>query len=97
MFDNRVLRIIFGPKRKNIIGELRKLHVEELHNFLSSLNVAVLILSSRIEVARHVVHMGETRRHVTKYLLENVKGRDHLENIDIKRRTVLKLILGSWL
>lgn len=33
MFDNRVLRIIFGPKGINIIGELRKLHVEELHNF----------------------------------------------------------------
>jgi hypothetical protein len=55
-----------------------------------------MLILSRIEEARHVVHRGETRRNVTKYLLENVEGRDHLEN-DIKWRIILKLILGSWL
>jgi hypothetical protein len=32
-FENRVLRIIFGPKRDEVTGEWRKLHSEELHNF----------------------------------------------------------------
>jgi hypothetical protein len=32
MFENRVLRIIFGPKRDDVTGEWRKLHSEELHN-----------------------------------------------------------------
>jgi hypothetical protein len=36
VFENRVLRRIFGPKRDEIMGELRKLHNEELHNLYSS-------------------------------------------------------------
>jgi hypothetical protein len=36
VFENRVLRIIFGPKRDEVTGEWRKLHSEELHNLYSS-------------------------------------------------------------
>jgi hypothetical protein len=36
MFENRILRRIFGPKRDEVMGELRKLHSEELHNLYSS-------------------------------------------------------------
>jgi hypothetical protein len=36
VFENRVLRIIFGPKRDEVTGERRKLHNEELHNLYSS-------------------------------------------------------------
>jgi hypothetical protein len=36
VFGNRVLRIIFGPKRDEVTGEWRKLHNEELHNLYSS-------------------------------------------------------------
>jgi hypothetical protein len=36
VFENRVLRRIFGPKRDAVMGEWRKLHNEELHNFYSS-------------------------------------------------------------
>jgi hypothetical protein len=39
VFENRALRRIFGPKRHEVIGDWRKLHNEELHNFYSSPNV----------------------------------------------------------
>jgi hypothetical protein len=54
----------------------------------------VPILSRRIKEARHVL-LAEKRRNFTDYLFENVKGRDHLENLDVKKRIKLKLILGN--
>jgi hypothetical protein len=36
VFENRVLRRIFGPRRDEVMGEWRKLHNEELHNLYSS-------------------------------------------------------------
>jgi hypothetical protein len=39
LFENRVLRRIFGPKRNEVTGEWRKLHNEELHNLYSSLDI----------------------------------------------------------
>jgi hypothetical protein len=39
VFENRVLRRIFGPKRDEVTGEWRKLHSEELHNLYSSQNI----------------------------------------------------------
>jgi hypothetical protein len=53
----RFLRRIFRPKRDKIIGEWRKLHSEELHNFYSSLNVIRQIKSRRMRWAGHVAHM----------------------------------------
>jgi len=47
MFENRVLRRIFGPKRDEVTGEWRKLHNEEL-NDLYSLNIARVIKSRRM-------------------------------------------------
>jgi hypothetical protein len=41
VFENRVLRRIFGPKRDDVTGEWRKLHNEELHNLYSSSNVTL--------------------------------------------------------
>jgi hypothetical protein len=43
VFENRVLRRIFGPKRDEVTGDLRKLHNEELHNFYSSPNIIRMI------------------------------------------------------
>jgi hypothetical protein len=39
VFENRVLRRIFGPKRDDVTGVWRKLHNEELHNLYSSPNI----------------------------------------------------------
>jgi hypothetical protein len=45
VFENRVLRRIFGPKREEVTGDWRKLHNEELHNLYSSPNIIRIIKS----------------------------------------------------
>jgi hypothetical protein len=59
VFENRVLRRIFGPKRDEATGEWRKLHNEELHNLYSSPNIIRTIKSRRLRWAGHVARMGE--------------------------------------
>jgi hypothetical protein len=61
VFENRVLRRIFGPKRDELTGGSRKLHNEELHNLYSSPNIIRMIKLRRMSWARHVARMGEKR------------------------------------
>jgi hypothetical protein len=61
VFENKVLRGIFGPKRDGVAGEWRKLHNEELHNLYSSPNIIRMIKSWRMRWAGHVARMGEKR------------------------------------
>ena len=61
MFENRVLRRIFGPKKDEVTGEWRKLHNEELNNLYFSPNTVRAIKSRRIIWAGHVARMGERR------------------------------------
>ena len=61
MFENRVLRRIFGPNRDKVTGELRKLHNEELNDLYSSLNFVWVINSRRMRWAGHTVRMEERR------------------------------------
>jgi hypothetical protein len=61
VFENRVLRRIFGPKRDEVTVEWRKLHNEELNNLYSSPNIVWVIKSRRMRWAGHVAHMGEGR------------------------------------
>jgi hypothetical protein len=62
VFDNSVLRRIFGTKRDEVSGEWRKLHNEELHNLYSSPNSIRQIKSRRMRWAGHVARMGEERK-----------------------------------
>jgi hypothetical protein len=48
VFENRVVRRIFGPKRDKIIGGWRKIRIEELHNLYSSLNIIGMTMSWRM-------------------------------------------------
>jgi hypothetical protein len=61
MFENRVLRRIFGPKRDEVTGEWRKLHNEELHNLYSSPNIIRQIKSRKVRWTGHVARMGYER------------------------------------
>jgi hypothetical protein len=61
VFENRVLRRIFGPKRDEVTGRWRKLPNEELHNFYSSASIIKMIRSRRMRWAVHVALMREER------------------------------------
>jgi hypothetical protein len=59
MFENRVLRRIFGPKRDDVTKEWRKLHNEELHDLYSLSNIVRVIKSRRMGWAGYVARMGK--------------------------------------
>jgi hypothetical protein len=73
VFENRVLRKIFGPKRE-VDRSWRKLHNDELHSLYSSLNIVRAIKSRRMRCAGHVAHMGE-RRGVYRVLVGRPEGK----------------------
>jgi hypothetical protein len=60
VFENRVLRRVFGPKRDEVTGELRKLH-EELSDLYSLPNIVRVVKSRRMRWAGHVARVGEGR------------------------------------
>jgi hypothetical protein len=59
VFENRVLRRIFEPKRDEVTGDWRKLNNEELHSLYSSPIIIRMIKSGRMRLAGHVARMGE--------------------------------------
>ena len=61
LFENRVLRRIFVPRRDEITGEWRRLHKEELNDLYSSPNIVRVIKSRRMRWTGHVARMGEER------------------------------------
>ncbi|KAJ4434216.1 hypothetical protein ANN_22764 [Periplaneta americana] len=78
VFENKVLRKIFGAKRDEVTGEWRKLHNTELHALYSSLNIIWNIKSRCLRWARHVAHMDESRN-ACRVLVERPEGERPLE------------------
>jgi hypothetical protein len=76
VFENRVLRRIFGPKRDEVTGEWRKLHDEELCDLYSSLSIIRIIKSRRMRWADHVARMGE-KRNAYRLFVGKPEERDH--------------------
>jgi hypothetical protein len=74
MFENRVLRRIFGPKRDEVTGEWRKLHDEELRDLYSSPSIIRIMKSRRIKWVGHVARMGE-KRNAYRLLVGKPEGR----------------------
>jgi hypothetical protein len=58
IFENRVLRRIFGPKRGEVTGEWRKRHNEEINDLYSSSSIVRVNKSRRMRLVRHVACMG---------------------------------------
>jgi hypothetical protein len=78
VFENRVPRRIFGPKRDEVKGQWRKMHNGELHNLYSSPDIIRQIKSRRMRWEGHVARMGEARE-VYRVLVEKPKGKRPLE------------------
>jgi hypothetical protein len=74
VFENRVLRRIFGPKRNGVTGGWRKLHNEELHNLYSSPSIIRVIKSRRMTLAGNVARLSE-KRNVYRLLVKKPEGR----------------------
>ena len=74
MFECRVERRIFGPKRDEVTGECRKLHNEELNDLYASPNIVRVIKSRRMRWVGHVARMGE-RRGVYRVLVGKPEGK----------------------
>jgi hypothetical protein len=74
VFENRVLRRIFGLKRVEVTGEWRKLHNEELRDLYSSPSIIGIIKSRRMRWVGHVARMGEARN-TCRLLVGNLEGK----------------------
>jgi hypothetical protein len=74
VFENRVLRRIFGLKRDEMTGEWRKLHNEELHDLYSLPSIIRIIKARKMRWMGHVARMGE-KRNVYRLLVRKPEGR----------------------
>ena len=61
VYENRVLRRVFGPRRDEVTGEWKKLHNEELNDVYSLPNIVRVVKSRRMRCSGHVARMGEDR------------------------------------
>jgi hypothetical protein len=73
VFENKMLRRIFGPKRDEVTGEWRKLHNEELRELYSSPSIIRIIKSRRMRWAGHVARMAE-KRNAYRLLVGKTEG-----------------------
>jgi hypothetical protein len=76
VFENRVLRRIFGPKRDEVTGEWRKLHNEELRDVYSSPSIIRTIKSRRMRWAGRLARMGD-KRNAYRLLVGKPEEGDH--------------------
>jgi hypothetical protein len=94
VFDKKMVRRMFGPKREGVAGGRRRLY-NELHNLYTSLHIIRVIKSRRIRWAGHVTYMGKVRN--LKFLVRKPKGRDHSENLCIHGRIILGWKGVDWM
>ena len=91
VFENRVLREIFGPKGDEVTGEWRKLHNEELNELYCSPNIVRVIKSRRMRWAEYVARMRE-RIDVYRVLVEKTEGKNHLGDPGVDGRIILRWV-----
>jgi hypothetical protein len=93
--ENRVLRRIFRPKREEVAGGWRRLHNEELHNLYTSPDIIRVIKARGVRLAGRVERMGQTKKCIQYFWVENLKGRDFLEDPGGNERIILEWMLGK--
>jgi len=95
VFENRVLRRIFGPKRAEVTGEWRKIRNVGLSYMYSSLNIVRVIKSRKIRWVGHVARVGQ-RRGVYRVWWGKLGEREHLGDPGIGGRIILRWIFRKW-
>jgi hypothetical protein len=104
VLENKMLRRKFGLKRKEVIGEWRKLHTEELNDLYCSPNIVQVIKSGSMRWAGksgsmrwagHVVRMGRVEIYMG-FWWGNLRERDHLEDPGIDEKIILRWIFRKW-
>jgi hypothetical protein len=95
VFEERVLRRIFRPKRNEVTGEWRKHHNEELIDLYSSPNILRVIKLRRTILAGHVTRMG-VGEGCTGFWWGNMRERDHWRDTGIDERIILGRIFRKW-
>jgi hypothetical protein len=103
VFENRVLRRIFGPKRDGVTGGWRKLYNEELHNLYSSPSIIRIIKLRKMRWVGHVAQIGE-KRNVYRLLVGKPEGKRPLVRprrwwMDIIKMELLEIELSvvDWI
>jgi hypothetical protein len=94
VFDNRVLRRVFGPKRDEVTAEWRKLHNEELNDRYSLPNIVRVVKSRKMRWAGHVARMGR-RELCTGCWWGNLWERCHWGDPDVDGRIILRWIFRT--
>jgi hypothetical protein len=87
VFEIRVLRRVFGPKRDEVIGEWEKLHNEELNDLYSLPNIVRVVKSRRMRWAGHVARMEEDKG-AHRLLVEKPEGKRPLGDQDVDGRII---------
>jgi hypothetical protein len=95
VFENRVLRRIFGPGRNEVTGEWRELHNEKLSDLYSSVDISRLIKLRRVRWAGHVALWGRGEVH-KGFWWGNLRESDHLEDPDVDEMLILRCIFTKW-
>jgi hypothetical protein len=90
VFENRVLRRIYGPKMDGVTEKWRKLHNEEHNDIYSSSSIVWVIKSRRVRWAGHVALMGE-RRVVYRFLVEKSDGKEPLGRLRCRWEDNIKM------
>jgi len=95
VFENRVLRRIYGPRRDEVTGEWRRLHNEELNDLYPSPNIVRAIKLRRMRWAGHVARMGEERGEYS-VLVGKPEGRRPLGRPRSRWAIILERISRMW-